>query len=252
LGSLGGHALVTGGGTGIGAAVARALASEGARVTLVGRRERPLAQVAVGIDAAVAVADVTRPEGVEHALAAARAAHGPITILVHNAGIAESAPIARTTADQWRRMMAINLDALFALAQASLPDLLAAEAGRIVTVASTAGLKGYPYTTAYAASKHGAIGFTRALAAELAHTNVTVNAVCPGFTETAIVDAAAENIAAKTGRTADQARAAMAATNPQGRLIDPAEVASAVVWLCRAENRSITGQSIVVAGGEIM
>jgi len=252
LGSLGGHALVTGGGTGIGAAVARALASEGARVTLVGRREGPLAQVAAGIGAAVAVADVTRPEGVEHALAAARAAHGPITILVHNAGVAESAPIARTTADQWRRMMAINLDALFALAQASLPDLLAVEAGRIVTVASTAGLKGYPYTTAYAASKHGAIGFTRALAAELAHTNVTVNAVCPGFTETAIVDAAAENIAAKTGRTADQARAAMAATNPQGRLIDPAEVASAVAWLCRAENRSITGQSIVVAGGEIM
>ncbi len=252
MGSLGGHALVTGGGTGIGAAVARALASEGARVTLVGRREGPLAQVAAGIGAAVAVADVTRPEGVEHALAAARAAHGPITILVHNAGVAESAPIARTTADQWRRMMAINLDALFALAQASLPDLLAVEAGRIVTVASTAGLKGYPYTTAYAASKHGAIGFTRALAAELAHTNVTVNAVCPGFTETAIVDAAAENIAAKTGRTADQARAAMAATNPQGRLIDPAEVASAVAWLCRAENRSITGQSIVVAGGEIM
>ena len=252
MGSLGGHALVTGGGTGIGASIARALASEGAHVTLVGRREGPLAQVAAGIGAAVAVADVTRPEGVRHALDTARAAHGALTILVHNAGVAESAPIARTTADQWRRMMAINLDALFALAQASLPDLLAAEAGRIVTVASTAGLKGYPYTTAYAASKHGAIGFTRALAAELAHTNVTVNAVCPGFTETAIVDAAAENIAAKTGRTADQARAAMAATNPQGRLIDPVEVASAVAWLCRAENRSITGQSIVVAGGEIM
>ncbi len=252
MGSLGGHALVTGGGTGIGASIARALASEGARVTLVGRREGPLAQVAAGIGAAVAVADVTRPEGVRHALDTARAAHGALTILVHNAGVAESAPIARTTADQWRRMMAINLDALFALAQASLPDLLAAEAGRIVTVASTAGLTGYPYTTAYAASKHGAIGFIRALAAELAATAVTVNAVCPGFTETAIVEAAAANIAAKTGRTAEAARAAMAATNPQGRLIDPVEVASAVAWLCRAENRSITGQSIVVAGGEIM
>lgn len=247
-----GHALVTGGGTGIGAAIAGALAADGARVTLVGRREGPLAEVAARIGASVAVADVTRPEGVGHALAAARAAHGPLTILVHNAGVAESAPIARTTADQWRRMMAINLDALFALAQAALPDLLAADNGRIVTVASTAGLKGYPYTTAYAASKHGAIGFIRALAAELARSSVTVNAVCPGFTETAIVDAAAANIAARTSRTRDEARAAMAATNPQGRLIDPAEVASAVAWLCRAQNRSITGQSIVVAGGEIM
>jgi NAD(P)-dependent dehydrogenase (short-subunit alcohol dehydrogenase family) len=250
---LGGtHALVTGGGSGIGAAIARTLAAEGAALTLVGRRREPLEALATETGAAIATADVADAHQVAAAFAAARAAHGPVTILVNNAGTAPSAPFHRTTADDWRRTMAVNADALFHCCQAALPDLKAAEAGRIVTIASTAGLKGYAYTAAYVASKHAAIGLTRALAVELAATPVTVNAVCPGFTDTAIVADAVANIALRTGRDADAARAELARFNPQGRLIDPQEVAETVLWLCLPASRSITGQAIAVAGGEVM
>lgn len=247
------HALVTGGGTGIGAAIARALGREGAKLTLVGRRREKLEEVgAEPFDALVAPADVTDPAQIEAAFALARDAQGPITILVNNAGAAESAPFAKVSAEAWRRTMAVNLDALLHCCQAALPDLLAAEAGRIVTIASTAGLKGYAYSVPYVAAKHGAVGFTRALAAELAKTRVTVNAICPGFTETDMVAAAVAGIAGKTGRSEEQARADLARFNPQGRLITPEEVAEAVLFLCLPESGSINGRAIAVDGGETM
>ena len=246
------HAVVTGGGSGIGAAIARALAAEGAKLTLVGRRREPLEEIAAETRALVAPADVTNPIEIERCFALAHESHGPISILVNNAGGADSAPFARVSAETWRSTMAVNLDALLHCCQAALPDLVDGDAGRIVTVASTAGLKGYAYAVPYAAAKHGAIGFTRALALELADTPVTVNAVCPGFAETELVETSIERIVRKTGRTASEARKELARFNPQGRLIDPGEVAATVVWLCLPESRSITGQAIAVAGGEVM
>jgi NAD(P)-dependent dehydrogenase (short-subunit alcohol dehydrogenase family) len=247
------HAVVTGGGSGIGAAIARALAEEGARLTLVGRRRDTLETVAATIPGALAVsADVTDRAAVDAAFEAARATHGPIGILVNNAGIAPSAPFAKVGAEAWRATIATNLDSLFHCCQAALPDLLAAPAGRIVTVASTAGLKGYGYTAPYVASKHGAIGLMRALAAEFAATPLTANALCPGFTDTDIVAQAIETITGRTGRSEAEALAELTRHNPQKRLITPGEVASAAVWLCLPGSGSITGQAIPIAGGEVM
>lgn len=245
------HAVVTGGGTGIGAAVAQALAREGARLSILGRRREPIEHVAAEVGGAAFQADVTDRSAVDVALEGARREHGPVAILINNAGIATSAPFAWLTAADWRDTMAVNLDALLHCCQAMLPDLLAAEHGRIVTVASTAGLKGYAYTAPYVVAKHGAIGLTRALATEYARTGLTVNAVCPGFTDTAIVADAARAIAERTGRTEKEARTELARFNPQGRLVESDEVAEAVVWLCLPSSRSITGQAIAVAGGEV-
>jgi NAD(P)-dependent dehydrogenase (short-subunit alcohol dehydrogenase family) len=197
-------------------------------------------------------ADVTDPESVKKAFDSARGRFGEIAILVNNAGQAASAPFLKTDPALWRRMIAVNLDGTFHCTQAVLAGMLAAGWGRIINIASTAGVTGYGYVTAYCAAKHGVVGLTRALAVEVATKGVTVNAVCPGFTDTDIVREAVANIVAKTGRTAEQAQAELASRNPQKRLVRPEEVANAAVWLCLPGSEAITGQAIAVAGGELM
>jgi len=239
------HAVITGGGTGIGAAIARALGAEGANLTLVGRRREPLEEVCAGdFDALVAPADVTIRDEVDRAVALAREAQGPITILVNNAGAAAGVPFAKVTPALWREMLAVNLDGMFHCCQAALPDLLAAPAGRIVTIASMAGLHGFAYASPYIAAKHGAVGLTRALAAEFAQSNLRVNAVCPGFVDTEMTVQSISNITAKTGRSEDDARAELARLNPSGRLITPQEVAAAVLDLVVSERN---GEAVEIA-----
>jgi 3-hydroxybutyrate dehydrogenase len=244
------HAVVTGGGSGIGAAIAMALAAEGVAVTLMGRSMKRLKSLPLPASHCI-VADVSDPESVKRAFDAA-ADFGPVDILVNNAGQVESQPFMRTSVDLWQRMLDVNLTGSFVCTQQVLPGMVERGFGRIVNVASTAALKGYAYVAAYCAAKHGVLGMTRALALEVAKKGITVNAVCPGYTETSIVEKAVQQISSKTGRSADEARAELSAANPQGRLIQPDEVARTVVWLCRRESSSITGQAIAVAGGEVM
>lgn len=249
------HALVTGGGTGIGAAIARALSEAGARVTIAGRRRDVIETTAVslGAEKAIAVAmDVTDRKSIEAGLATAIARHGAVDILVNNAGRAHSAPFLRSDAALLDDMLAVNFIGTWQMTQAVLPGMIERKSGRIINVASTAGLAGYAYVTAYAAAKHAVVGLTRALALEVARHSVTVNAVCPGFTETPLLADAVANITAKTGRSEDAARADLARANPMGRLVEPAEVAVTVVWLASAGAAAINGQSIAVCGGEIM
>jgi NAD(P)-dependent dehydrogenase (short-subunit alcohol dehydrogenase family) len=250
------HALITGGGTGIGAAIAQALSDAGAVVTLAGRRREPLADVAGNLPrAAIVTADVTSEAACAEMAAAARAAHGPIDIVVSNAGGAMSAPFSKTSAEQWRSIIDVNLNGAFLTVQAALPDLLRKTPGggvrRVVMIASTAGLKGYPYVVPYVAAKHGVVGMTRALALELAKSPVTVNAVCPGYVETPLFEATLANIMKTTGRTREQASADLLKSNPQGRVIAPSEVAEAVLWLCSPAAKSVTGQAIALSGGEV-
>ena len=245
------HALVTGGGRGIGRAIAAALAQAGATVTVLGRNRTTLEQaVAAGDAHFVAVADVADQAAVNAAIAEA-AGRQPIDILIANAGIAESAPFAKSDAALFRRMMDVDFMGVVNCVQAVLPAMRDRRYGRIVAVASTAGLRGYAYASAYSAAKHAVVGLVRSLALELASTQLTVNAVCPGFTDTDLLAGSIDNIMNKTGRSRDQAVADLSRHNPQGRLVAPAEVADTVLWLCGEGAGAITGQAIAVAGGEV-
>jgi NAD(P)-dependent dehydrogenase (short-subunit alcohol dehydrogenase family) len=249
------HALVTGGGSGIGAAIARALVDAGAAVTIAGRDATKLDAVARDLKCATAVADITSEADCEAMVAIARDNHGPLDIVIANAGAAESAPFGGIDSAHWQRMIDVNLTGSFNTARAALTDLTRPGVGeggrRLIFVASTAGLKGYPYVAAYCAAKHGVVGLARALSAELAMTGVTANAVCPGFTNTPLLDASVAAITAKTKRSAEETRAALARDNAHNRLIMPEEVAGTVLWLCTPAAASINGQAIAIAGGQV-
>lgn len=234
------HAVVTGGGRGLGAAIAAALTAEGATVTAMGRTH--------GIRC-----DVGDPASIERAFAEARAASGPVRILVNNAGQSLAAAFGETSLDAWQQLLDVNLTGTFLCTQQVLPSMIAAGNGRIVNIASTTGVRGYAMAAAYCASKHGVVGMTRALALEVARAGVTVNALCPGYIEgTSMFDAAMDNVMRATGRAADDVRAMLAKGSPQGTLTTPQEVADAVVWLCSADAAGVNGKAIMIPGREVL
>jgi NAD(P)-dependent dehydrogenase (short-subunit alcohol dehydrogenase family) len=253
------HAIITGAARGIGAAIAHSLAAEGANLTLIGRNEKALYELVAHLPGQglrhVQVVDVAEHEAMHRAIGEAVQALGPAHILVNNAGQALSQSIDKTDLALWQQMLAVNLTGTYNGIHAALPSLRskarAEDPARIINIASTAGLQGYPHVSAYTAAKHGVIGLTRALALELARQHITVNAVCPGYTETDIAAQAIDNVMKKTGKSADEARHLLAARSPQQRLIQPEEVASAVLWLCQRGSASVNGQTIVIDGGEL-
>ena len=241
------HIIVTGGGSGVGATIAAELKAKGAKVTIMGRQESRLQKQKLPYQ----ICDVTQASAVANAFEKARADMGPISAVVANAGAAESVPFAKMSPDQLRGMLAVNLIGVSNVWQAALADMKTAGWGRLIAVASTAGLKGYPYVSAYCAAKHGVVGLTRAVALELASTDITVNSICPGFTETPLLERSVANIIEKTGMSAEAAYQSLRAGNPQKRFIQTDEVAAMAIWLCSEGARSVTGQALSLSGGEI-
>jgi NAD(P)-dependent dehydrogenase (short-subunit alcohol dehydrogenase family) len=239
------RALITGGGSGVGADLARGFAEAGAEVVICGRRAEALQAVAAPLGARWIAGDVTGEQDVKRIFAES----GPCDIVIANAGAADSAPLGRTTLDQWNAMIAVNLTGVFLTFREGLSQLPGW--GRLIAVASTAGLKGYAYVAPYAAAKHGVVGLCRSLAQEVAKRPVTVNALCPGFLDTEMTDRSVANIVAKTGRSAEDVRATLAAANPQKRLIRPDEVTATALWLCGPGSDGINGQALAIAGGEL-
>ena len=252
MGQTGKTALVTGGGRGIGEAIARRLAGDGMKVVVCGRSEEPLRRVAEEIGGVAMVVDLMDRGATDRFLDDLREKVGPIDVLVNNAGMAESAPLHRTDDEMWDRLMELNATASFRLVRALVPAMIVNGYGRVINIASNAGVSGYAYTAAYCASKHAVVGFTRGLAMDLAKTPVTINAVCPGWVDTDMVAEAVERIAGKTGRDEAAARESLASMTPQGRIIEPSEVAHLVASLCPDEARGIHGQTLVLDGGQIL
>lgn len=247
------HAVVTGAGSGIGKSIAEALSKEGYAVSLLGRREAPLVRLAtqLGAHSAAIPCDVTRESEVLAALAKAREKFGPVGVLVNSAGAAPAAPFHKLDYTSWRSTLDVNLNGVFLCTRAVIDEMRANQSGRIINIASTASLKGYAYVSAYTAAKHGVLGLTRALALEVATSGITVNAVCPGYTDTDIIGSAVDTIVNKTGQDKAGALGNFTAVNPQGRLIDPSEVAAAVIWLCSEGAKGVNGESLSISGGEI-
>lgn len=243
------HALITGGGTGIGAATAAELASAGARLSLLGRRLEPLQATAAKAGGSVIQCDVSDAHRIGAAFDEARAANGPIDLLIVNAGIAESAPFHKMTREGWDRIISVNLTGAFECARAAIGDLLKSDNGRLVFVASVASLRGVPYAAHYAASKHGLLGLARSLAAEYAKTNLTVNAVCPGYVDTPMTDQSVARVSELTGRSEGDSRSAITNMNASGRLVDPQGIASLILTLCLPQSRDINGAALTIDGG---
>ena len=243
------HALITGGGTGIGAAAAQHLGAEGAKLSLLGRRLEPLQAVAAKYGGAAIQCDVTDSARIASAFDEARAANGPIDLLIVNAGIAESAPFHKMTRESWDRIIATNLTAAFDCSRAAIGDLLKSDNGRLVFVASVASIRGVPYASHYAASKHGLLGLMRSLAAEYAKTNLTVNAVCPGYVDSPMTDQSVARVSEITGRSEGDARAVITNMNVNGRLVDPQAIANIIAMFCMPLSRDINGAAVTIDGG---